>query len=355
MGRIKQILGRTLLAASIFAGYYMFYNHFDTQITKSMSQKKGETVIGLDFEAYNKQEPLDVRVPKKGDSMKDIKNVKIDNWSYLSSYEITDWMRKTFANTVSFTPYYGDLSEAEKNGGKFFDKGDTMIKDLLQYITSPERVILRIKGDKKCYEQLKEKDPLTIIAKKLAKSLSESGGVAIELEAPDDGDYKMHNERINLIKNISPKIKVAVTLDKKEGYDENSRLWDPEKGRNYWENADIIILEDYFSNPTDLEKSIKIFKDAVRGHKQIWVRVVTGSKRVNEKGIKSLEAEVEEYEKLIEVTRKYADGCMANDYNGTWLFSSKSYDKSERLDTTKRLYKKFRGIKFNKEREEGNI
>ncbi len=162
-------------------------------------------------------------------------------------------------------------------------------------------------------------------------------------------------ERISIIKEISPKIKVAVTLDKKEGYDENSKLWNPEKGRNYWENADIIILEDYFSNPADLEKSIKIFKDAARGRKQVWVRVVTGSKRVNEKGIKSLEAEVEEYEKLIEVTRKYADGCMANDYNGTWLFSSKSYDKSERLDTTKRLYKKFRGIKFNKEREQGSM
>ncbi len=284
-----------------------------------------------------------------------------------------EWMKKSYSNTLGFTPYYstftdnnekkGNIAADKKEEGEKKDeatkrqekideilkKGDEMVKEITDSIKKPDIVVFKVKGDKAYYEQLYENDPLTTITKKLAKNLNDKEDTAvIELEIPDDGDLKSHNERISYIKKVNPNLRVAATLDKKEGYDEKTGLWNPEKSRKYWENADIIIIEDYFSSPSNLEKSIARFKEETKGGKQVWVRVVTGSKRINEKGIKSLEAEVEEYEKIVEVVHKYADGCLANDGNGIWLYSDESYDKKERLDTTKMLYKRFRGIKIDK-------
>lgn len=344
MGKVKNFLKRTAIATMIFGGYYLFYNQFDTSLIKSFSQKKAEQVIGIDFEAYKPEEPLGIKIAKKGEDVKTVEGKVIQNWNYMSGSVISEWGRKSYSNALGFTPYYSSFSDKD-----IIAKGDEMINELLSTTKIPNIVIFKVKGDKKYYKKLGEPDPLTYVTKKICKNISDKEGVAvIELEAPDDEDVVAHNKRIGYVKGINPKMRVAVTLDKKEGCDEKTKLWSPEKSKKYWENADIIILEDYFSSPSSLEKSIKIFKEATRGGKQVWVRVVTGAKRINEKEIKSLEAEVEEYGQLLEVTYKNADGCLANDYNGAWLYSDNAYDKKDRLDTTKMLYKKFRHIKINK-------
>ncbi len=139
-----------------------------------------------------------------------------------------------------------------------------------------------------------------------------------------------------------------MTLDKKEGYNKDTGMWIPKEGEKYWKNADIIILEDYFSKPSNLEKSIQNFKNTTLNSKQVWVRVVVGTERINENDIKSLEAEVEQYEQIMQTVKEHADGVLANDTNGIWLYSDDPYDKKERLNRTKQLYKKFRGIKVMK-------
>jgi len=344
MGKAKNFLKRTAIATIIFGGYYLFYNQFDTSLIKSLSQKPAEQTVGIDFEAYKPEEPLGLKIAKKGENPKTIEGKVIKNWSSIFAYSLADWTKKSYSNTLGFTPYYTSFSDEDP-----LLKGDEMINEMLNYTKKPNRILLKVKGDKKYYEKLKEEDPLTLITRKICKVASDKEDVVvIELEAPDDENTGLHNKRISYIKNINPNMKVAVTLDKKEGYDEKTKLWSPEKSKKYWENADIIILEDYFSSPSSLEKSIKIFKETTKGSKQIWVRVVTGTKRINEKGIKSLEAELEEYGQLLEVAYKNADGFLANDYNGIWLYSDESYDKKERIDTTKMLYKKFRQIKISK-------
>lgn len=359
MGKIKTFLKRTAIATIIFGGYYLFYNQIDTDMVRWMSQKKGEAVIGMDFEAYKSKEPLGMSIPKKGDSVKDAEGKVIENWAYISGYELSSWMKKAYSNTISFTPYCSEFRNDEQKldasqkkesiyalEKEVLERGDSMLKDLYSYVQKPDHIILRVKGDKKIYENLHDNDPLTTVTKKIAKGVSDNEDkVMIDLETPDDGDYKAHNDRINLIREINPKLKIATTLDKKDSYDEKTGLWNPAKSKQYWEKSDIIILEDYFSDPDRLEKSIKKFKGAARG-KQVWVRVITGSRKINERQMKSLEAELEEYEKNLGVVLKYADGCLANDTNGIWLFSSTSYDKNERFDTTKRLYKKVRKIKI---------
>ncbi len=361
MGKIKTFLKRTAIATIIFGGYYLFYDQIGTDMTRWMSQKKEEAVIGLDFEAYKSKELLGITVPKKGDSVKDVEGKVIENWAYLSGYELSAWMKRAYSNTVSFAPYCSDFRNDEQklNAAKkkesiytlekeVLEKGGSMIKDLFSYVQKPDHLILRVKGDKKVYENLHDNDPLTTVTKKIAKDITDNEDrIMLELETPDDGDYKAHNDRIKLIKEINPKLKVATTLDKKDSYDEKTGLWDPAISKQYWEKSDVIILEDYFSDPDKLEKSIKKFKKAARG-KQVWVRVVTGSRKINERQMKSLEAELEEYEKNLRVVLKYADGCLANDTNGIWLFSATSYDKNERFDTTKNLYKKVRKIKIER-------
>jgi len=344
MGKIKNFAKRTAIATIIFGGYYLFYNQFDTSLIKAFSQKPAEQTVGIDFEAYKPEEPLNIKIVKKGEDPKTIEGKVIKNWTSVYTYSLTEWMKKSYSNTYGFTPYYGNFLEEDP-----LSKGDEMINEIFNYMQKPNKIVLKIKGDKKYYNKIKSDDPLTLVTKKLCKIVSDKEDVVIiELEAPDDGNTDLHNQRIAYVKNINPGMKVAVTLDKKEGYDEKTKLWSPEKSQKYWENADIIILEDYFSSPSSLEKSIKSFKQAVKGKKQVWVRIVTGSQRINEKGIKSLEAEVEEYAQLLEVSYKNADGFLANDSNGIWLYSDESYDKKERFDTTKMLYKKFRQIKINK-------
>lgn len=356
MGKVTKFMKRTAIAALIFGGYSLFYNQIDTNMIRSLSQKKGEAIIGVDFEAYKPKEIIGITIPKNGDSVNNVKGKVIENWAYISGYEIANWMKKSYSNTLSFTPYCSTFIGDEKKEKEekrsleriTLEKGDDMLKDLFGYIQKPDKIILRVKGDKKVYEGLNEKDPLTTVTRKIAKNVTDNEDrVIIELEAPDDGDYKAHNDRIKLIKYTNPKLKVATTLDKKEGYDEKARLWDPEKSRQYWENSDVIIIEDYFSDINGLRISIEKFKKAAKG-KQVWVRVVTGSKRINEKGMRSLEGEVEDYENALGVVLKYADGCLANDSNGIWLFSSSSYDNSERLDATKKLYKQTRKIKIER-------
>ncbi|MDP2907126.1 MAG: hypothetical protein Q8O03_04255 [Nanoarchaeota archaeon] len=344
MGKIKNFAKRTAIATIIFGGYYLFYNQFDTSLIKSFSQKPTEQTVGIDFEAYKAEEPLGIKIVKKGEDLKTLEGKTIKNWTSLYTYSLIEWMKKSYSNTYGFTPYYGNFLEDD-----ILSKGDEMINEIFNNMQKPNKLVLKIKGDKKYYEKIKADDPLTLITKKICKIASDKEDmVIIELESPDDGNTDLHNQRISYVKNINPNLKVAVTLDKKEGYDEKTKLWSPEKSKKYWENADIIILEDYFSSPSNLEKSIKQFKVTTKGKKQIWVRVVTGSQRINEKGIKSLEAEVEEYGQLLEVAYKNADGFLANDSNGIWLYSDGSYDKKERFDTTKMLYKKFRQIKINK-------
>ncbi|MBM3199290.1 hypothetical protein FJZ53_00010 [Candidatus Woesearchaeota archaeon] len=368
MSKLLNVLKRTALAAAIFAGYSLVYNQIDTGMIKALSQKKSEAIVGVDFEAYKQKEPVGISILRKGDTPKDLEGKTVQNWSYLVSTEVTEFMRKTYSNAISFTPYCSDFEDEvrlqkdikEKKDEKtlrqekinrLYEKNEDIIKDLLGSVKSPDTLIFRIKGNDTYYQTLNEPEPINFVVKKIVKNVSDKEKtVIIDLEAPDNGDYKAHNERIRYIKSINPKLRVATTLDKNEGYDEQTGTWSPEKTKKYWENADIIILEDYCSNPGGLEKSIKMFKQATKGGKQIIVRVVTGAKRINDRGIKTLEAELEEYQKIMETVHIYADGCLANDWNGAWLYSTEAYDKKERLDTTKMLYKKFRRIKIDNSR-----
>lgn len=349
-GKAKRFLKRLAIASVIAMGYGLFYTHFDANLIKGLSQKK-DYIVGIDFEAYNKKEKLGISIRNKDDkSTDDVANKEIENWSYIYSYTIAMYMSGAYANALGFTPYYGNIySEEKKTIGERLGEGDETLEKIVQEIEKPNITIIRVRGDKSAYEYLKENDPLTFITKRMARNVTDYDyKVIIELEMPDDGDYKAHNERIAYIKKMNPKLRIATTLDKKEGYNEETGLWDPERSRKYWENSDIIILEDYFSNPSKLEKSIKDFKEATMGGKQVWVRVVVGNQRINERNIKDLNAEVEEYERVLEVVKNNADGCLVNDTNGIWLYSDNPYDKGERKNRTKQMYKKFRRIKIEK-------
>ena len=346
-GKAKRFFKRLGIALLLAGGYSLFFSQFNTNLINELSQKKS-FIVGIDFEAYKKSAPLEITIKRKGDETADIKNKQIENWSYFSDYQIQNWWELSYSNALGFTPYYGNIHEKEKIN-EIIESNDETLEGILKMATGDNIIVLKIKDEAKDYENLKENDPLTFVAERVARRAVDYGDRAIiELEAPDDGDYEAHNRRINMIRKQNPMFKVAVTLDKKEGYDEKTGLWNPEKSKGYWGNADIIILEDYFSKPGNLEESIKKFKNATMNNKQVWVRIVVGSKRINEKNMASLEAELEEYERVMEVVKEYADGCLANDTNGIWLFSENAYDKKERLNRTKQLYKKFRGIKVLK-------
>ena len=364
MGKIKKFLKTTTIAAAIFAGYYMFYDSTSNYFINSFSQKKESFMVGVDFEAYKQKELLGINLLKqdgiagmatldtnvlKEDKTKNLEKKEIENWSYMSAYSITEWMNKFFSNLLSFTPYHGTWTEKDvkQTISERIQMGDEMVKDIRKNVDKRNKLLLRIRGEKKYYEKLQKKDPLTFVTKRLTNILEDSNKIIMEFEVPEDKNLEQHNKRIKMCRDVNEKLKIAVTLDKSEGYNEKTGIWDPEKNKDYWKDADIIILEDYFSKPSDLEKSIKKFKGEVKGKKKIFVRIVVGSKRINENKIKSLEAEVQEYNQLMKIAHKYADGVIADDTNGIWLYSNNSYDEGERRDTTKKLYKTFRKIKIN--------
>jgi len=342
---LKDIFKKITIVGLITVTYGSFFSHFDRNLINYFSQKRPH-IYAIDHEAYNREESLNIK-NIEGLEDESLEGKIIKNWDNWTTYDVLNWMNNTFSNALGFTPYYGNMLNLE-TPNDVLQTGDAMLTYFLKssYLQA-ETTILRIKGDEKCYERLKMKNPLDYITQKLARAVSDySEKVIIELEFPDDKDYEAHNKRIEMIKEINPNYRVATTLDKNEGYDAEKGLWDPEISRKYWENSDIIILHDYFSSPENLEKSLKEFKKAAKD-KRIWVRVVTGTERINERDIKSLEEELEEYERLMKVTKKYADGCIANDSNGIWLYSKNAYDNKDRFERTKFLYKEFRGIKLN--------
>ena len=152
---MKNFLKRTAIASLIFGGYFLFYSQYDTSLTKKLSQKKGEFIAGVDFEAYRAKEPLDLTVPKKGDTLEGIKDKVIENWSYIQAYGITELMNNTFANAIGFTPYYGKLdSDAEeKKSGEYIEDSDEMLNDVLGYVRNGSTLIIRVRGDEKDYAQ----------------------------------------------------------------------------------------------------------------------------------------------------------------------------------------------------------
>lgn len=356
--RIKGFFKGLAVATAITVGYGFFYSQCDNYLIKALSQKK-EFVAGIDFEAYKQKESLNILTQNK-----EVKETKeIQNWSYIPMSDILEWQNRSYSNALGFTPYYGDLETAysytssdeekkekkEKSALEVISEGDNNIKNLVSKIKNHDIVVLRVRGDSKAYEILQKDDPITFVTNRIAQNVIDfEKKVVIELEAPDNGDYKAHNERIKLVKKTNPNFKVATTLDMNEGYNPESKTWDPEKSKKYWENADIIILEDYSSRPSDLEKSLQNFKKATQGKKQVWVRVVVGSKRINERGVNDLENAIKEYEQTIQVIKEHSDGCLVNDTNGTWLFSKDAPDGKERLKKTKQLYKMFRKIKIER-------
>lgn len=352
--RIKNFFKSLSLATAIFVGYGFFYTQFDTSLIKALSKKK-EFITGLDFEAYNQKERISI--VKKIENPTTAEVTEVENWSlYVSMDDVWKWQNLSYANALGFTPYNGNIEtyyrsddEKEKSSLEILAEGDTNIRGLAEKTTKPNVLILKIKGNTKSYEKLCKEDPLTFVAERIARNTVDyDNKIIIEFEAPDDGNYEAHKKRIDLVKKINPGFKIATSLEKDESYDNSSNTWDPEKSKKYWEDSDIIILEDYFSKPSDLEKSIQKFKTATKGRKQVWVRVVVGNKRINTKGIENLEADLKEYEQTLNVVQKHADGCLVSDADGTWLFSRKSYDKNETLKRTKQLYKIFRKIKIER-------
>lgn len=361
--KTKEFFKGLAIAAAMTIGYGAFFSHTDSYWIKTLSQKK-EFITSIDFEAYNREEQIGINSP----TMKiEVEDKEIENWLYLPMPNIIEWHSISYAHALGFTPYYGNIETAYSSGKDKKEKkkksaleriaeGDENLKDIMTKIKSPNFVVLRIKGNEKYYKDLKKKDPITFITKRTAQNVNDfCNKVVIEAEVPDNGDYEAHKKRIEIIKKVNPKFKIAVTLDKKEGYEESSSTWNPEKNKKYWEEADIIILEDYFSKPKDLEKSLKKFKEATQGKKKVWVRIVVGTKRINERGINDLESALKEYEQILNITKQYADGCIANDTNGIWLFSSNSPDQQERLKKTKQLYKVFRRIKIEKTYHYGGL
>lgn len=343
---VKRFFKTLALASIIVAGYGLLFSQCDAPLTKGLS-KKTEFVAGVDFEAYNKIERLGVHIVKKGATVKegeDLSKKEIENWLYISAYEIGKWPENTYSNVVTFIPYYGDLGK--KDGlEKLLEKGDTDIGDIVQWTKSQANLVIRIKGDKEAYKDINETDVLDFITERVAKSIARyESGIIVEFEAPKNNDVEAHKKRIELIRKYNPKIKIATSVDKSKGYDESLGRWDPEKSRKYWETSDIVILEDYFSKPEGLKKSIKEFKDSSK--KPLWVRIVVGTKRLKERKMDSLEEGLAEYESLMRTVYDHADGCLADDTNGVWLYSSQAYDDKERQKLTKQLYKEFRGVKF---------
>jgi len=368
--KTKEFFKGLAIATAITVCYGAFFSQTNTDLVKALSQKR-EFVAGIDFVAYNKKEHLNINIPtmktEEKDKKTEEKDKKIENWEFFVQISnIISWHNLSYSNALGFTPYYGNLettfvyktleekekekkNKKEKSALERIAEGDKNLKEIVTQLKKPNFAVLKIKGDDKYYKNLDKKDPLTFIVKRTAQNVNDfPNKVVIELEAPDNGDYKAHKKRIDLVKKINPKFKIATSLDKKEGYDEKTGVWDPEKSRKYWENSDIIILEDYFSKPDDLKKSLKKFRQATQGKKQIWTRIVVGSKRINERGKDNLESTLKEYEQTIQIIKQHADGCIANDTNGLWLYSKNAPDKNERLKKIKQLYKVFRKIKIEK-------
>ena len=366
----KKILQRLALAGAITLSYGLFYTQFDTKLIKDLSQKK-EFVTGIDFEAYHKTESLGIRIPKPGIKEEEAKQRIEVNWfSFPSSLTVIRWMEQSFSDTLGYSPYFNypedgdtpDLSSKDvgtNKNAKVVDKtkgldslmlkqADDYLKDVISYI-GHDHLLLKIRKDKNDYQVFLKENPLNYFAERVAEFASDyNKKITIELEVPSDKNYVAHEERIKLIKEVNPKLKVATSLEKDDGYDSQTGIWDPEKSRKYWENSDIIILEDYFSNPANLEKSIKNFKKASDYKKEVWVRVIVGTKRINEKKFKSLEDELADYTQSMKVAKEYADGCLADDSNGIWFYETPTYDDKDRINRTKDLFKKFRGIKLDK-------
>jgi len=345
--QVKKILKQIVIGGLIVVTYGSFFSHFDRDLINYFSQKKPYT-YAIDYEAYNNKEPLGISIQKEEGDEENLEAKIIENWDGWDTYSVLSWMNNSFSNGLGFTPYYGNLNELVEDPRILLENGDEYIDYFIKKsYQKAETTLLRIRGNKKGYEKLKLKEPLDYITQRVARQASDfTDRVIIELEAPDDGDYNAHNKRVEKVKEINPEYRIATTLDKNEGYDTETGLWDAEKSRKYWENSDIIILHDYFSSPENLEESLKNFKKVAKD-KKVWVRIVTGTQRINEKEIKTLEEELEEYERLMKVTKKYADGCIANDSNGIWFYADYPYDNSERFERTKFLYKQFRGIKIN--------
>ncbi len=345
----KKVLQNVGLAALLAGSYGLFFSQTDEFFIRWLSQKQPEFIAGIDFQAYKEKEKLGLKIVKRGDNIEEIQKKEITNWYYsFDGYTLRKFAHESLGNILGFTPYYGDVGKDKPD--EIIEKGDEIIQEVVKYLPKEVKLLLRIKGDPNLYTKLKEPDPLMFITKKLvSKYGSLESRIIIELEAPDNKDIKAHEKRISLIKETNPNMKVATCLDMEEGYNKEKGIWDPELTREYWKNSDIIILEDYLSSPRQLKKSILKFKEAIKGtKKQIWVRIITGTKRINEGKFKSLEAELYQYGQLLETAKEYADGCLASDSTGVWFVSPEKYDKGERLDKTKEKFMKFRRIKIDK-------
>lgn len=363
----NKIFKRLALASMMALGYGLFYSQFNTRLIRDLSQKK-EFVTGIDFEAYHKENLLNLEIQKSGEEERDVKNLSMTNWYYPPTpLVVVRWMEESFSDTLGYSPYYsypedGDIPDStnrdvgtNKNVGKnkgldgiMLKQADSYLKNIISFIEH-NHLLLKIRKDKEDYKVFHQEDPLTYFAKRVATFISDvSEKATIELEVPADKDYAAHENRVKIIKEINPNLKVATSLDKNNGYDEQTGIWNPEKSRDYWKNSDIIILNDYFSAPSELEKSIKIFKKASDYKKEVWIRVIAGSKRINEKKVKNLEQDLEDYTQSMKVAKEYADGCLTDDSNGIWFYSDPPYDNKERLNKMKELFKKFRGIKLDK-------
>ena len=308
--------------------------------------RKGKVfATGVDYCAYNE----DVSFKIKNEELK----LNLGLFVGVSEYSMINWFNNLFANTLGFMPFYPIIgtkdSEASKNPQAYIINRGTQLIDSIcgnkDLRDNHKNVVVKV-NNHEYYRQFKYvSDPVDMLVVLAVRKSLKYKTMILELEAEDGskGLAKL-NGLMSTSKKISPLLPIAINLKKEQAH--NGKHWDPQKSREYWVDADKIILDDAFSSAKELKESIQRFKDATS--KDIWCRIYTGHKRMEH----GFPGDYHDLEELVVMANNTAEGCLVNDGNGAWLSDggkNNPYDNGIRANTLSSLYFRIRNYRFIQE------
>ncbi|MBI2672954.1 hypothetical protein HYX19_01730 [Candidatus Woesearchaeota archaeon] len=352
----REILGLLGSAVIVGAGLKIIKEKIKDFVTKP---KPNTFIAGIDFEAYRDER---IKMPNG-----DYKEISIGSFTSTSAYSIAELAQKTYSNLISVIPYYPDI--IDKNPDTPLDKnpkeeykfellksGDEVIKNVLSNsdIKDKKWALFRIKNFPE-YELLFKNFSSYSFLENLVSNVSRvselifANNAIIELEARLVGETpEQISNLFKIAKEVYPKIVRAISIT--DHSDASGELWYPKVIEDYSKNAEIVIINNYLSDESGLKENILNLKKKLnignRPRKKIFARILTGEFRKNY----GFMGDEKELESMLKVAYENADGCIACDLNGAWLFSGEKnpLDTGRRRAAVSRSYFKFLGYKLQK-------